>query len=566
MKLPTALLLIASGISSNLHLAIAQSADTGRVLDSVQPRPSTANPQTAPQVLQKANPQAVPTLPDAMQQIDVREFRIEGFASLSQARLQQAVAPLAGRSMTPPQMQQAADAVTQIYRDAGYPLVQALVLPQSIDNGIVVITVREDQLSSVEVSSKQAPALVQSGLSNALTQQKALNTSELEQALLLINNLPGRGRASAEIIAPEQGNASKVSAQYAPAPKIQGSVTLDTAGNRLTGRGRVLGQLVINEPFGAADQLSLTLLGTDSPLIYAQGAYRFPLTPRLTLGASLSQLDYKLCCQASTVTSKGSAQSFGLDATYQLSLNRSSSSAIYANLDSRRLSNQRNGVKETQRQVDALGVGLRGYSSQTALRSWSVALRGGRTDLNGNAIDLVQNATSDVQGTFSKVSASFYQSQSLTPALSWQFQSRGQLNLGRNLEGSERFALGGADGIRAYPSGEAVGDSGWLVSAELRYAIAAVPGLSLATFVDAGGVRRYSKNANALLALMNQPGNRYTLAGAGLGLRYDSAKVNLTLQVAKPIGSNRGADAAGNNNESRRDGQAQGWISAAWKF
>jgi hypothetical protein len=39
-----------------------------------------------------------------------------------------------------------------------------------------------------------------------------------------------------------------------------------------------------------------------------------------------------------------------------------------------------------------------------------------------------------------------------------------------NLTSSEKFSLGGNDAVRAYPTGEAPGDRGWLATAELRYA------------------------------------------------------------------------------------------------
>lgn len=559
-------LLVGSALASGMTSLWAQNTDTGRVLESVQPRPAQANPQSTPEVQLRSLPQVVPALPEAMQQIDVREFRVEGASVLALVRLQKAVEPFAGKSITPAQMQLAADAVTQAYRDAGYKLVQAVVLPQSISNGIVVITVREDQLAIVKVSSEDAPSVVQRSLSSNLVLQKALNVGELEQVLLLINSQPGGGRALAEIVPPAEGNASSVAVKYTPAAKLQGSITADSGGNRFTGSSRFIGQITVNEPFNAADQLNVTVLTTGKLLTYAQGAYRMPVTSRLSAGVSVSWLDYKVCCSLVGDVSKGTAQSLGLDAAYQLSLDRASGSSLFTSLDARHLTSERNAIEQTNRRIDAVSLGFRGYNTADAVRSWNVAVRAGRANLRGNAIDLAQNLTTDIQGNFSKLTAGVYQSQRLTPALTWQFQARGQLSLGRNLDGSERIALGGADGIRAYPSGEGVGDQGWLALSELRYAIATLPGLSLAAFADAGGVNRYSRNSSTVLALMSQASNSYTLAGAGIGMRYESRAATLSVQVAKPIGSNRGADAAGNNNEARRDGQLQAWLSAAWRF
>jgi len=43
----------------------------------------------------------------------------------------------------------------------------------------------------------------------------------------------------------------------------------------------------------------------------------------------------------------------------------------------------------------------------------------------------------------------------------------------RNLTSAEKFSLGGATGVRAYPSGEALGDTGYVFQGELRYIIPA---------------------------------------------------------------------------------------------
>lgn len=39
----------------------------------------------------------------------------------------------------------------------------------------------------------------------------------------------------------------------------------------------------------------------------------------------------------------------------------------------------------------------------------------------------------------------------------------------KNLDSSEKFFLGGAQGVRAYPLGEAAGDEGAMATLELRY-------------------------------------------------------------------------------------------------
>ncbi len=560
----TAAGLLLVGLSTG---AWAQATDAGRVYDSLQKRgPQVLQPQ-APSVNLKPGEASRSVMPSADAQLEVKQFKVAGATLLAQPKLEAIVQPFAGRTMTVTQLQEAADAVAQAYREAGYMLVQAAVLPQTIQDGVVTITVREGRLTKLDIASTNAgrpvPSLVQAGLQQSLRTGEPVNTPLLEESLLLINDLPSRGRASAEIAPGEQPGNSAVSISYAPAARVTGLVQADNGGGRFTGRNRFFGQLVVNDPLGLADQLSLGMLTTGSLLSSVQAGYRVPLGLRTTIGVSGSKLTYSLCCQTTGLPSGGDVGTLGIDAAYNVRLQRGEQITLFAQGDTKRLETDTAGVQQTQRSVQGLTLGARGYWSDAAYNGWSASVRGGKADLTDNAADLgFDLAGAQVQGNFSKLNASFYRSQSISSAWSWQLNLRGQRNLGRNLESSERYVLGGSDGVRAYPSGEAVGDSGWLATLELRYALAALPGLSVAGFLDTGGIRRFSKNA-ALLA--GTVPNNYQLSGAGLGMRYETEAVSLALVWAKPVGSNRGQDAAGNNNERRQDG-ARAWVTAAWRF
>ena len=96
----------------------------------------------------------------------------------------------------------------------------------------------------------------------------------------------------------------------------------------------------------------------------------------------------------------------------------------------------------------------------------------------------------------------------------------------KDLDGSEQFVLGGANGVRAYPQGEASGDSGYQATAELRYATP-VPDLTLAAYVDWGEVE-----------LSKSYGQHRGLAGWGLGLQYAKADdYYMRLDYARKLGS-----------------------------
>jgi hemolysin activation/secretion protein len=546
----------------------AQTPEPGRVYESVQPKQTPLLQPTAPALTIQRAPSAA-ALPDAGAQIQVTSFRLVGIKQLQPEPLLQRLQPLTNQALTVAQINSAADLVTQAYREAGFMLAQAVVLPQVIDNGIITITINEGNLQKLEftsAASSSVPSVVQSGVSQAVRVGEAVNAKHLEEALLLGNDVPGRGVSNAEITfdSPVAESAS-MRINYQPAPRLQGLISLDNGGNRYTGKTRVIGQLQWNEPFSAGDQLALTLLSTGSKLNYAQVGYRVPLSLRATLGASASVLQYELCCQNPGTEITGSAKAASIDLAYNLRMERREKLFLLASLDTKTLQSELNTVEQTDRQVSALSLGMRGSSesSSGALRSWALGLRAGQAEL-ANLADLAADTlAARTQGRFSKITGSFYQNQALSSGWTWLAQARGQASLEHNLEGSEKFVLGGPDGVRAYPSGEGVGDKGWLASIEVRYSVAAAQGLSLLGFVDGGGVSRYSKNASLILG--NQI-NSYSLAGSGLGLRYETSKTNVALFVAKPIGSNRGKDAAGINSEGRRDGKTQAWLQAMLRF
>jgi hemolysin activation/secretion protein len=159
-------------------------------------------------------------------------------------------------------------------------------------------------------------------------------------------------------------------------------------------------------------------------------------------------------------------------------------------------------------------------------------------------------------GHFDKWNVSALRLQSVSERLSVFVSLTGQ-KAGKNLDSSEKFFLGGAYGVRAYPTGEAAGDNGYLATAELRYtfSIAAVPGvLQPLIFVDTGGV---TINENPFAP--GVPNTRH-LTGGGLGLTWVRASdFQVKLTVATRLGSEHSAS-------SDTDQKTRGWVQAVKYF
>jgi hemolysin activation/secretion protein len=127
----------------------------------------------------------------------------------------------------------------------------------------------------------------------------------------------------------------------------------------------------------------------------------------------------------------------------------------------------------------------------------------------------------------------------------------------KNLDSSEKFSLGRAFGVRAYPEGEATGDEGLLLKGELRYTLP-VPVLGglvrFNGFVDHGEIET---NKQPFIAAGD---NRRGLSAFGLGLDWAlPARALVRPSVARRLGNERSTVDTG-------DDKTRFWLQAVVYF
>lgn len=146
--------------------------------------------------------------------------------------------------------------------------------------------------------------------------------------------------------------------------------------------------------------------------------------------------------------------------------------------------------------------------------------------------------------------------QRVTDTLSLYAAANGQL-ASKNLDTSEKMGLGGANGVRAYPEGEAYADQGYVLNLEVR---ALLPRLSerqsgqmqLIGFVDTGTA---TLNKNPWVAGQN----RRTLSGAGVGFNWvDNDNFVVKAYYARKLGNATAMSAP--------DKSGRFWLQAAKYF
>lgn len=463
------------------------------------------------QDLQRADParQAVPTplpslsvtpgisataAPDGARVPAVKQFRITGAASLPAAELEALLEPWRGRELTVGELKQAADRITTYYREHGYLVARAYLPVQTIRDNVIEIAVLEGKLGGIvlknssRLSDDRAQAVVA-----RIQPGESIQGPALERGLLLLQDLPGAGPVAAALQPGQAVGSSDLVVTVGEAPLVSGAVDADNHGNRYTGAYRAGATLNLNSPAGLGDQLSARVQASNEKLYYGRLAYRIPVgSDGWMLGAAWSASRYRLGHQFEPLGAHGRASVASVFATYPWIRSRSFNLVGSLGFDSKSLRDDIDIVSaRTRKSSHQVRAGLAG-SGQWGEATYSIAtgLTMGKLDIRSPEARLVDDATARSHGHFSKLAYSL--GGSLPLARSWSLLAlmNGQF-ASRNLDSSEKFSLGGADGVRAYPQGEAIGDEGYLVTAELRHALpSGLPGaMTVGGFVDYGMVK-----------------------------------------------------------------------------
>jgi len=519
--------------------------DAGRLLETLQPPPPPPVAPHAPIVVPAA---AAPgEAADAGPAFVVRQFHIEGAHAFPESELAAILSDLVGREVTLGSVRQGVERITRHYQEAGYFVARAYLPPQTIANGEVRITVLEGRLGAVnladvpgdpdgQLKARMAATLAAQGL----TPQQPITRDPLERGVLLLEDLVG-----AEVKASLRPGASLGSGDLnletrGRAP-VSGNLGLDNYGSRYTGAWRANGGINFAQPFLAGDSLGLRLIHGEG-LDFLLAAYQAPVGyDGLKLGLNASWMRYELCCGAPPIGSKGEASTVAATASYPLVLRQNHSLSLTGSLEHKALKDDTRAGNVSDKTLDLGSFGVNAtISVGNLVQRGDATLVRGRLDLSGNGAALAQDAASArSNGDYTKLRYGYSLRFNATATDILQLRITGQW-AEKNLDSSEKMSLGGIDGVRAYPTGEASGDEGWL--ARLEWAkllpLEALPGqLGATAFIDSGRIRLNRRPWGALAGSRQE----YGLSGAGLGLTWMApGGFTAAAVLATPIGGNPG--------------------------
>jgi hemolysin activation/secretion protein len=548
--------------------------DAGSVLQQLESRPATN--LFAPQL----KTPVVPTPPAAGESgpvVRVNAFRIEGAQMLDAPTLQVALAGFAGRELSLTQLQEAAWVLVQTYREAGW-LVNAFVPQQEIDQGMVTLRVVEARLGQVRLEFSQDARLprdrIQAMADAQLVLGQPVNLHQVDRLLLLLDDMSGVVATASFAEGAQAGN-TDVLIVLGQDKAINANVSLDNFGAASTGASRVSANVSLNNPAGWGDALQLQALRTEGSQ-YARVAYTLPVGLQgWRMGAHASHMRYHLVGNFADLQGKGSAQTWGADLTAPLirQPERNLSWQLTADrktFDNLALANDQatSVTTVTNYRLDVLRTGFTGnwFDRQfsAAQNTASVQASWGRLNLTDSPNAEVDTKGERTAGVFYKLNANYNREQNLTGQTSWYLQAGAQW-ANRNLDSSEKLYLGGATGVRAYPSNEAGGSLGATLTTGLRHRLDQA--WTLNAFADWGRIQVYKNNSTADGTAALTATNTQVLKGLGLSVNWrDTQGRELSATWSRRHGSNpianpsTGPDSDGTRTLNRL------WLSAALNF
>lgn len=522
--------------------------DAGRTLQELAPAPVLPKPSVDLNVNAPAITEGVAGGASTV----VQSITIKGNTIYDQSTLLTVIGEVSGKSFDLAGLKDLANLVTEHYRKNGYPFARAFVPAQSMSNGAVLIEVVEGRYGEVKANGDDKRVSGAQKFIDRLRTGDVIESKKLERVTLILSDQPGY--KSTPIISPgQQVGTGDLDVSVARDSRFTGEIGLDNSGNRYTGRTRGRVDLYANSPFLFGDQLHLSTLYTEENLWYGSLNYGFPIGGSGLRGnLGYSHTYYELGKEFSALKANGTAKVTSAGLSYPIIRTQNANLTLSGTYQHKKLNDRNDSVDTSFNKFSnslpvTLNFDVRDQFVGGGVTYGSVSWTHGKLNLD-NILANQDKLTARTEGSVDKINVDVTRFQSLPAKFSFLGRLSLQQSMG-NLDSSEKFGLGGVNGVRAFPSGEGFGDDGVLARLELRYT---VNNFTPYVFYDAGTVKT---NHNSF----DNSKNYRSISGAGLGVRVDTMHWGADASVAwRASGGNPLSDV--------KVETPMLWVSAKYKF
>jgi hemolysin activation/secretion protein len=540
-------LLFVSFLTLGINAVAVDAPTTGQILQ--EQRSAPVRP------IQRESLKIEPYKPEAVEpggaKVKLEKITFYGNTAFNETKLMAAAGKVVGNEYDLAGLQKIADRIAEYYRRHGYLFVRVVLPPQTIGTGRVKMEIIEGRYGELRASGDAKLAAAAQKWLLPLGEGNVIRQEQLERSTLLLSDLPGV--LTQPVMRPGlRVGTGDLDVAIKSQDKYNFNVGVDNHGSRYTGYYRARGNLAINSPTMLGDQLLIGVVQSDDNLTLGNTNYSRPLgTNGLRAQVGLAYTSYRLGKDFASSNRSGTALVGSTGLTYQLIRSNTGNLTLGGSLVRKNMTDDANSSisrKFTNSIPLSVQFDLRDQLMGPAITFGSVVFTYGSLSLDSSlrSLDAISART---EGRFKKFNLDIVRQQQLPKEIIFSMRASGQYS-SQGLDSSEDFVLGGPTGIRAYPTGEAAGDRGWLTQLELqrRYG-----DYTPYVFYDYGRIDTNARQINGISKLAKQR------AGAGLGLRYNTGNLYADAVIARRTSS----DLAETDTTHPA---VQGWVTMTYRY
>lgn len=452
----------------------------------------------------------------------VKDFTIDGQDIYSEDTLKALLADKKGKELSFRDIQDGADRITRYFRQKGYIVAKTYIPPQDVTAGIVHYHVEVGRFDAPSITNKtniRDSAIRKQA--QAVKEGEYVTRDKLERAVWLVSDMAG---ADARVALSRGSRPGTVKLDMTVEPYVgkHGLVSADNYGSQAMGYNEYSLDYDFWNPARNGDHLMASISTTGRHMFNWGTNYITPLAKdglKLTVGYNV--FSYDMGDEWAMYKGVGTSRvtSLGLD----YAIRRSRRHNLYTGLRF-----EHSEIKDEYRAYDAtygdktgnaLVLSLYGDDQDTAGMTdwrldWKLGHINNRAFHSDNIYARWMAGDPDTNGDYSKIRGHIERHQNINERSYLLLSAYGQYAF-TPLDSSEHFSLGGPYGVKAYPTSEGSGDSGYITRAEYRWLIpleAYDQQLQLAFYAEHGGVWIDRNGGDSGTK------NHRNLQGAGIGI------------------------------------------------
>lgn len=490
---------------------------SGSLLQEIESQPDL---RSLPPVVPKAPLASPPVDQTQAKKYFVKKFVFVGNTLVSSMELDALLADFANRSLSFLQLQAAAAAVSELYRDRGW-LVRAFLPSQDITEGSVTLQIIEARFGGVKIdnqSKRISNKQIETSIEKHIPINSILSLNHLDRLLLLINDLPGV-KIIGDLQAGTNAGETILHVTVTDTSVVTGHVGVDNFGDPSTGKVRSSASVSVNGALGFNEQVSLYGIYSDGSN-YGRISLTVPVgLDGLRIGINSSFMNYRVINPAFIdLRASGNARTAGFETSYPIIRSRQTNLFVQGNYSQNDFYNTNINGTSSQYNTSSYQFGMSGNRidglGKGGVSTGSMIMSVGQVNLNGSPSQVYDSLGPQVEGGFTKVRYAFNRLQALNSSFSLYGAFMGQV-ANKNLDASEQIYMGGPFNVRAYAMGQGASSQANLTTLELRVNLSTQ--FQLGGFYDYANIQTYKTSA-----FEGAPENNfYALQGAGVNLSWN---------------------------------------------